>query len=246
MKKLIVLFFVLVMCIPTYGGDILVYKMAASFNPSIDFNSTDLNYAESVGTGKLTGYLVVDVKDPNLNQWDANEPNNARIIFYGKTGSSKWYEVIDPNATRTPADANATHTVVGFKNLGGETKSFHTGYIAKDPNAIFLSIVRGEPNLTVDTNGLYCLLYGKLVKTDIGRTISASDANKATVCVPTSLKGNIEQWDTKSGTARFEEWGTMTLSLDLTWTKLVHADGNSVKQTSDRIVTDLVSKGYTP
>jgi hypothetical protein len=89
MKKLLVLFFVAAMCVPSYG-DILVYKFTGQLNPWIDF--TDSSYeTATVSAKQITGYIIEDFTET----WELI--NDPTLICCGKNGKVKWGIYFDIN-----------------------------------------------------------------------------------------------------------------------------------------------------
>jgi len=142
MKKLLVLFFVAAMCVPSYG-DIVVYKFTGQFNPWVAF--TDDSYeTATVGIKKITGYCVSDI------DMDTGELNGTpTLIFYeGKVVNYKRYYFIDANWDFTDFYA---FDIRGAKGITGR--------------GIYAYITLGDE----DTGYWICPLYGKCTLVDIGR-----------------------------------------------------------------------------
>jgi hypothetical protein len=228
MKKLLLLVFVAALCMPSYGNthsDILVYKFTCSLNPSIDFTDANQTTAEEIYVDHASGYLVLNAK--NADVADAN------IWQVGKLSGS---DVFDGNQTLIVYGGGGKDKWYNAwsKEIGDEGCDFelHVFNVTRPvSHGLFAwnwwTLEEGEG---VDIGNL----YGKSTKNvDIGKTSKVEIFN--------TLKGNIEPWGDD-----YIGFGKVIWILDFKYTKDANKNGRTQQQTVDKIIADLVKKGYKP
>ncbi|MFZ0033843.1 MAG: hypothetical protein WAK60_02490, partial [Sedimentisphaerales bacterium] len=174
MKKLLVLLFVAVLCVPCYGPpinrNILVYKSTNAFDPWIDFNDKTRVLATNVGTKQQTGYFVFDADvNTDANTWELNAL--PRAIFYGGTGSNKWGVSFDLN------------DVAGYVNNPDTENPPPLLFSIQGKTDKGLLFAIGWDDAQEMVGASWSILYGKIVKQDIGKGAAHKQG------VPSSMKG---------------------------------------------------------
>jgi hypothetical protein len=223
MKTVILVAAILALSVPSYGA-VLVYKLAQTDNPIIDFANVNENSAD-LFKGKVEAYIVFDANltgDYGVNVGaDANDANDVTVVLLFK--SDKQYMLLggsDPNSDVSIDNYPSSNSIRPFIALNKQDN---------ENTLLFIDINDEESGVEVQAFDL----FGKNTSTDIGL------ANKTLLAK--SLKGFSEITIDEAGD--LYGFGSAKLTLDSKYTKLAGKNGLTVPQTVAAITGDL--KNFT-
>ena len=204
---------------PSYSA-VLVYKLAQTDNPVIDFENANEDTAD-LGKTKIEAYIVFDanlIGDYGVNTQVGPDGATAVLLFK----NDKQYMLVggsDPNS------GVFIETYVSYGSYDSIAPFTATGKRSAGYTLLFVNIFDDEISL-----GVYAFdLYGKNTSAEIGLADKFSLAK--------SLKGFNEVTITEDGD--LYGFGTAKLTLNSKYTKLANENGLTVSQTVDAITGDL-------